>query len=431
MDPTPTFIQFTLDQSGSMEGPKMDYVKRTIINIIQVILDMSMPIHIKVDGFNSKYTNIIPFTDVTKENISELIDKVSNITTISVTNIEQAIKNSQSSLLAYKKLADKHASKYKQYHFFLTDGEATEGECDKNVLADLISTEIPTIFIGYGEDHEEDLLIKCASRHPKSSYQFVSNIETIGELCGELLNEICYPILDRVILKTSEPNEYIFDTRTNEWSNQVFINQLTSDKEYTFQLYTLSSGPFSKLTLTGIDMIHSNIILKYVYDDEQIETDLTTNMFQLKTNQLLFDVIIKKDGTYDALKILFQKVRKYVRENDLLEDPVFKVMFDDIYLAYENYYRNTGLMYAFSRHNSNNHQQNYRPLAQTPTEQTNGLFRSPSTQYYQYDEETQVEDYMISGVENSDDIHKYIPQIYQMDLNITQTMQDIITQISS
>ena len=86
---TPTMIQFTLDRSSSMIGRKLKNVIRTVTNILRVIVECNMPFSVKIDIFNEKYTNIIPLTVVTKENMEGLIAKVGAIQAAGNTNIEK------------------------------------------------------------------------------------------------------------------------------------------------------------------------------------------------------------------------------------------------------------------------------------------------------------------------------------------------------
>jgi len=428
---TPVFIQFTLDKSSSMMGSNIEYLIRTVNNIMRVIAECNMPITVKIDAFNDSYTRIVPPTLVTKENLTELMGKISNIRAYESTNIEEALTESQRDLESTA------------YHFFLTDGVPTIGAIDTDTLVNLVRPDITAVFIGYGEGHNAELLSKFANRNPgKSSYQLVTQVETIGDLCGELLNEICYPALKDVVITTSGPDEYIFDPTTNAWSHKIIMSQMISAKEYKFYLYSMN-GEFVDPCLSGVDPTSGNIEIIEFFAGAI--TDLTEQIFQFQTNRLLLDAIAKKAGTYKALENLFRTIHRYARENELLEDLVYKVMLDDIYLTHLKYNTNVGLMYATARQGSNRRQQNYRASsASTQLECSFSLKRTPSTQIYDYDEifdvcdideQTElVDDAQLSSQPpqeiDRDDISNYTLNTSVMDYSTTQTMNELRRAVS-
>ncbi len=421
---TPTTIQFTLDRSSSMIGKKLTHLIRTVTNILRVIVECNMPFSVKIDAFHSAYTKIIPLTVVTKENVEELIAKVSAIRALENTNIENAFIQSQAGL-------DPNA-----YHFFLTDGEATDGAFEVDILAGLVREDITAFFIGYGEDHNAELLSKCANKNAgKSSYQLVTQVETIGDLCGELLNEICYPALKEVVITTNNPGEYLFHPITNEWTNKIVLNQLISEKEYTFFICSLE--PFTGVVLSGIDPNSGNIEMNELSTESINTTDLTIDLFKFKTNSLLADAIDRKEGVYEDLSLYFREIRQYAREKGLLEEPAFKIMFDDIFLTHSRYHTQTGMMYALSREGSNRRQQNYRVSSQTPVEMDcesvfKGLARSCSVSSY----DDEIVDEADSAIDihppvDIDDISLYVPTESSVDICSTQTMRRLIREVSS
>ena len=435
---TPTTIQFTLDHSNSMIGEKLTQLIRTVTNILRVIVECNMPFSVKIDAFHSAYTKIIPLTVVTKENMEELITKVSAIRASKNTNIENAFIQSQADL-------DPTA-----YHFFLTDGEPTDGAFEVDILTKLVREDITAFFIGYGEDHNAELLSKCANKNAgNSSYQLVTQVETIGDLCGELLNEICYPALKEVVITTNNPGEYLFHPITNEWTNKIVLNQLISDKEYTFFICSLE--PFTGVVLSGIDPNSGNIEINELFSDSLEPVDLTIDLFKFKTNSLLADAIVRKEGVYEELSLYFNQIHRYAREKGLLEDPAFKIMFDDIFLTYSKYHTSNGMMYALSRDVSNRRQQNYRVSSQTPTnvyvlERTvsqHQIARSISVQDYDEDiyneehiddDEDQDEAHLAIDILPSidiDDISLYVPNESSVDISSTQTMRRLIRQVAS
>ena len=264
MDTTPVFIQFTLDQSSSMvegNGSKIKCLKETMLNILAIIVKHQMPIWVAIDGFDTIYHRIVPITQVTEGNLTELQDKVRSIKAEGSTNLKAAIKTSHESLVEAVDFK-------KKYNFFLTDGNATIGEMSNAKLFDMISGEYPTIFIGYGDDHNSWLLINGSKKHINSSYQLVLEYETVGILCGELLNEICYPALNEVVITTSGQFDKIYNPTTNEWGHKVTLGYLVAEKEYTFLLNTYWPD-YDTIHMSGVEPLSGNIdIVELDFDED-------------------------------------------------------------------------------------------------------------------------------------------------------------------
>jgi uncharacterized protein YegL len=430
MDETPVFIQFTLDQSGSMvegNGSKLKCLKETMINLLSVIVKYEMPIWIAIDVFDTVYRQIVSITQVRSDNIIELQDKISSIQADGNTNLEETIKKSQKAL--------EEANNFdKKYNFLLTDGEATVGQKSNTKLCDLITDKFPTIFIGYGEYHNSKLLINGSKKHINSSYHLVTDFETIGILCGELLNEICYPVLNEVVISTSGELDKIFDPKINKWCNKLKLGHLVAEKEYTFLLFT-NDFEYDIINISGTEPLSGNIYFSDLdFQDNFSISNLTINIFQHKVNSLL-QKTSKEESIYIGLKELFSIIHKYARENDLLEDPVFLVMFEDLYIAYTKFYDNNSDMYNYSRLSSNTRNQYYRANISMETQQEflEQCLRTPTfSGTYDYMNYKLDESYIepikeetitpeIETVDDIDSINNYVSQTKMIDLNITQT----------
>lgn len=458
MDTTPVFIQFTLDQSSSMvegDGSKIRCLKETMLNILAIIVKHQMPIWVAIDAFDTTYHTIVPITQATEHNLEELQDKVRAIKAEGSTNLNAAIKSSQASL-------DGAVDFKKKYNFFLTDGNATIGEMSNAKLFNLISAEYPSIFIGYGHDHNSWLLINGSKKHINSSYQLVLEYETVGVLCGELLNEICYPALNDVVITTSGQLDKIYNPTTNEWGHKMTLGYLVAEKEYTFLLNTYYSK-FDPIHLSGIEPSSGNIdIIELDFEEDCYHLEnLSLNIFQYKINMLLREAVKKDCSVYDELKSLFHIIHKYAREMGLLEDTAYLVMFEDIYIAYTKFYDINSEMYTYSRLAANMRTQNYRSNSASSTQsQTqltadifgDGLTRMASITYTQAEDEDELippislETFLEEAITEEpeqeigqeeisvydiDSIERYVPRSGIIDLNVTQTQIDLSREASA
>jgi len=341
MNKTPIAIHFTIDSSASMEegtykGSKMNFVLNTMSNILHVIVAREMPISVQIDQFNNNYSSVIPLTAVSKENISELFEKIVKIRPDGSTNMAKAIQESQKAMSSAE-----FSGFVKKYHFFLTDGEATIGETNIDKLAEMISPDFITMFIGYGIDHNAQLLISGAKKNPKSSYHFVNDFETIGVLCGELLHGFCYPVVFDATITVQ--NGVIYDAFTNTWQPCTNIGDLVEGK--TYRIPVRISDDFEITISDGRQFIES---VKGIAIDS---VDLTRDVFQFQVDKLFFEST-ERDVKADA-KELFSKIA-------IQRDNSYKCMMDDLYTLYRTVGTDVGNMYIHSRIGTTVRRQHYR-----------------------------------------------------------------------
>lgn len=447
MDQTQTVLEITIDNSGSMNefcgnGSKIEHVKHTLKNILRVIVEKNMPISIQVNIFNDQYKEIIELRQVTSENLEELVQNIVSIRADGGTDIGLATTESQKVLHKY------NGTFNKIYHLFLTDGNASSGECDNDRLIDQISGDYPTAFIGYGLDHNAYLLLAFSKKNPESSYQLVDNYETIGNLCGELLYNICYPSVKDVSICTPAEADLIYNARTNTWSNIVDAGTFISGKTYRFPIYTTDECA-TIVNTSGTTNDDIDIDTDVFINDTDPTTDLTKEIFRYATDRLLFLSMNGEKGNKKKVRQLFKSIRSFAREHDILNDTFYKLMFDDLYTCY------TGNDISLqARIISNTRNQTFRSQSNQAAEYSQashitrsnaidlepvGLSRSVSCTYNEFEgEENEGEE--IEGEENEgeeneetdiDDITLFVSENTQNDLNATQEMYGVMRSVSS
>jgi uncharacterized protein YegL len=428
MDQNETALIVTIDNSGSMEScEKILHVKHTVKNILRVIVEKAMPIRVQIGTFNDTYQEIVELTSVSSENIAVLNAKIGGIQADNGTNIEVAIDESQNILEQCHNI-------YNTYHFFLTDGNACIGECNSDTLIEKVSNKFPTAFIGYGEDHNANLLLGFSNKHTESSYQLVDNFEKIGNLCGELLFNVCYPAVRNVMIYTPSEDDLVYDPKKNTWSNAVSAGTFISGKTYRYPIYTTNEGGMIVNTIG--QTIDNNDIETDVYIDDTT-TDLTKELFRHATDRLLFLSITNAMENRSKVRELFKKVRAYARTHDLLSDTFYKLMFDDLYTCYTGEYMNIQ-----ARFMSNTRTQTFRSSSVNRQIRRNqrlpaGLHRSISATYNEMeddereiDEETFIDDEE-TVIDDENDIAYYQSENTQNDLNATQEMYGLMRAVST
>ena len=224
---TSQYILFMLDRSQSMneqsEGKltKMEHAKYTIKNIVKLIVnsDESCPqVFIQVFVFDDEVEEIISKIQVTKENMEKINSKIDSIEPRNSTNIQDALKKSRE---IFEEVSS-NSSNYTKTHIFLTDGLPTGGETN---IGRLIKKELDSttpedddnshVFIGYGEDHNGNLLQSLSFNKKNGYYYFVDKIENSGFVFGEIMHGILYTALKNINI--SLENGDIYNYKTNMW----------------------------------------------------------------------------------------------------------------------------------------------------------------------------------------------------------------------
>jgi hypothetical protein len=420
----PIFLYFTVDRSGSMSDEckhkktKMWHVQQTFHKMLTFIKNTpEAEVYIQVVAFDDKVKSIIDTIQITPENVDILIEKIYDIEPDGSTNIELA-------LLAARENIQKHVDTYPNHritHVFLTDGDITDGCVNETTLCNIVteSTEennYRSVFIGFGEQHNYRLLNKLGDTK-RGEYRFIDNGETAGIVYGEVLSRLLRPAVDDVTL-TMENGGEIYDWQTNRWVKTIYEDLIDSEAKKIYHVRVINTGlgvvdlQDINVVVRGLvstsDMNHSNnsnSVTNSVLNDiesnikpdiidvvcplpplidmetnestESCYSDLTKYLFRQKTMELLYlsktarrTSITEKRGIAE----FFRKMRKYARENDLLDDPLMQIMFDDLVVAYRYYGENANHIYSSARQVSQGRQYTYTPTCK----KINSKYRPPT-----------------------------------------------------
>jgi len=432
MDPAPILLSITIDTSGSMLCfQKISHVIKTLKNILNTILTKGMPIFVQLNTFNSIFETILDITEIKEENIKEILEKVGKIQADGLTNIELAITESQQRI-------EPHKSSFTKIHnLFLTDGHPTVGELNTSVLASFVSTEYPTTFIGYGCDHNYELLIECSNKHNESSYQLVDDYRNIGILCGELLHGICFPALKDVCININydiDKSLYIFNEKENTFVESVQLGTFISGKEYRTPAMMFDRIVACIIHTTGTKVSNNEVIetelhvIKTSINTEVKPGNLTNDIFRYAVNRLLKQTNDHGiEETTKDIKELYKTIRMYAKEHDLLNDTFYKLLFDDLYSAYSS--RDDDI-YLTARIISNTRNQSFRSSSSGKTDvyYNRGALRQRN---FEYDEEEE-DNLRECAIELDEyDIENYNSENVQNDINNSQCMSEIIREVSS
>ena len=299
----PIFFHFMIDRSGSMSDvckdgkTKMDHIVHTLTNMLYFFAENECAtIYCEIDSFDDKIHKIVDRVMVTKENVIELIQQLKLLYPRNSTNIELALKYSEKLIQKYSESNIDHRIS----HIFMTDGDATVGNTDTNYLACLVSPIISSTFIAFGIDHNAGMMNKLGKASKNSSNWLIENLENAGLVYGEILNNELYIGAEDVVI--SIQNGLIYDYHIGEFSESLEINNLITQTEKNYHILLDPNNIDSCVArVRGVIVETGEIFEEYIpllpnlmdpYTLEVYrETDLTTQMFRLRTQQLLHEVL--------------------------------------------------------------------------------------------------------------------------------------------
>jgi len=398
-------IIFMVDRSGSMSDvcsdgrDKMQHILHTLKNMIIYFKDnRSARVYVNIFAFDDIIEEIVERTDINEENIDLVISKINRIAPRNSTDIEKA-------LISIKCTIDKIQLENPTHNIcniFMTDGEATVGNCNIVYLSGLIDRKITNAFIGFGVEHDA-VLLKSISNGDNSSYYFIDKLENAGLVYGEILHGVLYKVLTNVSIEAS--NCLIYDYKNNVWRNSLKVVDIISESNKVY--HVISTNPDDCSILLKAQAKENDSIMHYGFSisNENLSSDLSKYVFRQRTLQLLYKInkfIEKKNYSrvdlsvfrgfenssigHDRhsiaeeqnmlkteLKKFMDEMKKYMTDNNLNDDGFMKNLCDDIYISYRTFDTKFGAMYNAARQSSQGAQRCYT-VSHTP-EESNEPFR--------------------------------------------------------
>ena len=422
----PIFFHFMIDRSGSMSDKckdgksKMDHIIHTLTNMLYFFADNNTSnIYCQITSFDTIIENIFEPIQITKQNVKEIIKKLDNIFPRNSTNIELALKYSKMQIQEYSEFNSTHHIS----HIFMTDGDSTSGNSNEKYLASLVSPTISSSYIAFGVDHNAKIMNKLGNVGKKSSHWFIDKLENAGLVYGEILNNELYIGAEEVIITMT--NGLIYNYQLGKFVDYLEINTLVTETEKNYHIisddldnciaticgkYIENGEEFEEIVYMLPDLID-------IYTQLIIPNDLTSQIFRLHTQQLMYEVsqcnnnnieiddsciipclkrtntiistnvfnniydqnlllpIVSALETVDELDNKIKKVNKieikkkivsfqktildYMKNNQLENDELMKNLCDDIHITVHTLGTNYQQMYVNARQTSQGRQQTY------------------------------------------------------------------------
>jgi uncharacterized protein YegL len=378
----PIFILFTVDTTGSMGDcvkhatTKMQYAIQTLKSIMKYVSTQQAEICVQINTFNETIKTIVDPVNVSPQNLPEILNTLNTIDADGSTNIEAALTAAMASITSYAQTYPTHTC----VHIFMTDGEPTCGATTSSELLKCISTEYMSINIGFGTDHNAKLLSEI-SHSKNSEYHFIDKLENASLVYGESLHKVLYPCLQNVHVQVE--NGLIYDWANNKWTTDLYESTLIGEIKKYYHVKTTTpydiianikaqavceqeSGLYNAhieetvLKLPElIDMdgnvVDDNIIIKFAFRQRILEA-----LYEAK--HIHYGMSPEELNTKkQTIKDLFDKIQKYIAENNMQKDGIITQLMNDLYLAFWNIGTVDGGMYIFGRHSSQGNQQAHTP----------------------------------------------------------------------
>ncbi len=378
---------FVVDCSGSMSDmcsdgrSKMQHIIHTLKNMIRFFAENpKVNVFVTVNAFDDQIYHIIPRTKIDDNNLSEIEHKIEKIVPRNSTDIEFALKESAKNI---NELIQNNPNNIIS-HIFMTDGEATSGSSDLNVLKNLVISNVYNAFIGFGIDHDSALLNEISSVG-KSGYYFIDKLESAGLVYGEILHGIVYKLLTNA--KVIIENGLIYNFKTNEWTNCLEIGDIVSEANKT---YNIASNDIENCKVK-IQATMNDIVIDF--PSNLLESvNLTQHLFRQRTLQLLYEINeynkkkrlpnLNNTGLFrfirnfpqevnneetsqnetnliEKIETLFKEMKAYMTENGLENDKFMKNLCDDIFICHRTFGTRFSNMYCTARQTSQGTQRCY------------------------------------------------------------------------
>jgi hypothetical protein len=241
----------------------------------------------------------------------------------------------------------------------------------------------------------------------------VDNLENTGMVYGEIIHQFLYPAIKSA--KISVENGLIYDWKTNSWVDSIEDAVIVSDDEKTYHikssvpddlvLYVYGVEASQPLQLDencnteseALDpqLLYTDYPLPDLLDIQtqviSVEVDLSKYMFRQRTQEMLsigkyIDLNNGKAPVRNkivkfrsVIRSMFQKMRRFMRENGLINDPLMNMLCDDISVTYKLCGTRNGVMFTTARQTSQGRQSTYTATVRDFSQFDDPLMSSLST----------------------------------------------------
>ena len=276
-------LYLNIDISGSMSDhckdkkSKMEHIQTIIKNLLRELYKFKdQSIAIIVNGFESNIHKILDIKclkDLTELQMDkDIIPKINKLQPLNSTNIEKALKTAAANM-------NTNTNTNTNVHILLTDGNATEGNTNPDILKTFMPKTCTNIILGIGIDYDARAL-KIISSNQESSFKHINEAETAGLCVGEIIHSLLYETLKD--LRITIANGEIYNYITGQWENVLQVNSIASEQTKTYHIRATNQNKVS----VNLDWTTNKIPFQYTCS-EFVNKDLTRYKFRQEVLELL------------------------------------------------------------------------------------------------------------------------------------------------
>lgn len=198
----PLNISLVMDRSGSMEGDKLNYVKKALAFVIE---QMQAEDQLSIVTYDDKVEVLLPQQAL--KNKDALRRQVEKILSGNTTNLSGGM------LEGFAQVKGKKSANLVNRVLLLSDGLANEGVTDPTQLKQLASNKfredgIGLSTFGVGADYNEDLMTMLAE-HGGGNYYFIDSADKIPTFFASELQGLLAVVAQRVQVKIHFPSDQV------------------------------------------------------------------------------------------------------------------------------------------------------------------------------------------------------------------------------
>jgi hypothetical protein len=288
---TPYHLALLIDTSGSMNGERMETVKRTLHLLVD---HLSPDDQLTLIGYSST-------SQILCEGCSDRETLRRSIETLEAqggTNLEAGILQFAT---VYTRISNKPTAV-----FLLTDGQVNEGISSTVGIRSLFNGFLPRHVsintLGYGADHNSDLLQALAVQS-RGTYTFADEAETIPAIIGTIVGGMENEVAQDATLGWDEGQ--CMELGWEEGTHSYCIGNLIAEKEQWAVLYLPTTTASIRLTwLEGSDRKEETIP---VHRSEEYQPHIAEQVYRSRTVKLLAKPI--GEQSEEDIDDLLQEIR--------------------------------------------------------------------------------------------------------------------------
>ena len=234
----PMHLAILLDTSGSMDGPRIAAVKKTL----HAALDLFQPTdRLTLVCFDDVATTVCRGLSMTETGKERFVSRVERITTQGCTDLSAGLE---------KLLMEQDDERPYTGLVVLTDGHINRGITSAVGLRDMVSglDAGPVTALGYGAEHNRTLLRDLAVRS-RGAYTFVDSDETLPVVMGDLVGGQRSRVLQEAVITIDGQPNWTSVELDGDGARHV-VGDIVPDRDYWIVFENADSPAAHPLTVT-------------------------------------------------------------------------------------------------------------------------------------------------------------------------------------